>query len=290
MGLFNYKEMKIKFEKQKEEYDALIRETAKLQKQKASLEGSIAELESLENDLNIKIFNRQNFFVETELKSIDVQTGLEFEKYIGNLFSKLGYTSVVTKASQDSGGDVLAQKDGKIFIIQCKNYSSSVGNKAVQEVYAAKGIYKADVAIVITNNYYTEQAHREANALNVELWDRNKLTELIRLSYDFNIQNLDLIPTQTPSTYNDYDSDEYEEYDELDDLLIDAIELAVNLGQISASIIQRKFNIGYARAGRLVDQMEERGFVSESLGLKPRKVLISKEEFQYKNEEGTLLL
>lgn len=290
MGLFNYKEMKIKFEKQKEEYDALIRETAKLQKQKASLEGSIAELESLENDLNIKIFNRQNFFIETELKSIDVQTGLEFEKYIGNLFSKLGYTSVVTKASQDSGGDVLAQKDGKIFIIQCKNYSSSVGNKAVQEVYAAKGIYKADVAIVITNNYYTEQAHREANALNVELWDRNKLTELIRLSYDFNIQNLDFIPTQTPSTYNDYDSDEYEEYDELDDLLIDAIELAVNLGQISASIIQRKFNIGYARAGRLVDQMEERGFVSESLGLKPRKVLISKEEFEYKNEEGTLLL
>ncbi len=73
-----------------------------------------------------------------------------------------------------------------------------------------------------------------------------------------------------------------------DELLPDAIELAVNMGQISASMIQRKFRVGYARAGRIVDQMEERGIVSESLGSKPRKVLISKEEFEEMNEMGDI--
>lgn len=76
--------------------------------------------------------------------------------------------------------------------------------------------------------------------------------------------------------------------DDCDELLTDAIELAVNLGQISASMIQRKFRVGYARAGRIVDQMEERGIVSESQGSKPRKVLISKEEWEEMNEQGEM--
>ena len=60
------------------------------------------------------------------------------------------------------------------------------------------------------------------------------------------------------------------------------------MGQISASMIQRKFRVGYARAGRIVDQMEERGIVSESQGSKPRKVLISKEEWEEMNEQGEM--
>lgn len=76
--------------------------------------------------------------------------------------------------------------------------------------------------------------------------------------------------------------------DDCDEFLTDAIELAVNMGQISASMIQRKFRVGYARAGRIVDQMEERGIISESKGSKPREVLISKEEWEEMNEQGEM--
>ena len=63
-----------------------------------------------------------------------------------------------------------------------------------------------------------------------------------------------------------------------DDLLADAIDFVVNNSQGSASMLQRKFKIGFNRAARLIDSMEERGIVGPSEGSKPRKVLITKEE------------
>ena len=68
--------------------------------------------------------------------------------------------------------------------------------------------------------------------------------------------------------------------DEADELLEDAIDLVVDMGQASASMLQRRFKIGYSRAGRLIDQMEVRGLISGYEGSKPRKVLISKYEWQ----------
>lgn len=74
--------------------------------------------------------------------------------------------------------------------------------------------------------------------------------------------------------------------DNCDEFLMEAMDLAVNMGQISASMIQRKFKVGYARAGRIVDQMEERGIISGYQGSKPRQVLISKEEWEEMKEQG----
>lgn len=71
-----------------------------------------------------------------------------------------------------------------------------------------------------------------------------------------------------------------EEQDDADELLNDAIDLVMDMGQASASMLQRKFKIGYSRAGRIVDQMEARGLISGYDGSKPRQVLISKEEWQ----------
>lgn len=70
------------------------------------------------------------------------------------------------------------------------------------------------------------------------------------------------------------------EEDDADALLDAAIELVVDMGQASASMLQRRFKIGYSRAGRIVDQMEARGIVSGYEGSKPRQVLISKEEWE----------
>lgn len=65
-----------------------------------------------------------------------------------------------------------------------------------------------------------------------------------------------------------------------DELLPQAIELVVDAGQASVSLIQRKFKVGYARAARIVDQMEERGIVGAFEGSKPRQVLISRQQWQ----------
>jgi len=63
--------------------------------------------------------------------------------------------------------------------------------------------------------------------------------------------------------------------EEGDALLPEAISLAVELGKISTSMIQRRLGVGYARAGRIIDQMEARGIVSGANGSKPRDVLVS---------------
>ena len=69
------------------------------------------------------------------------------------------------------------------------------------------------------------------------------------------------------------------EEDDADPLLMDCIELAVDAGQISASMIQRKYRVGYARAGRILDQMEKKGCISGFEGSKPRQTLITREQF-----------
>ena len=61
--------------------------------------------------------------------------------------------------------------------------------------------------------------------------------------------------------------------DETDPFLMDAIQTVVETGQASTSFIQRRFKVGYARAGRIIDQMEERGVISGYQGSKPREVL-----------------
>lgn len=65
-----------------------------------------------------------------------------------------------------------------------------------------------------------------------------------------------------------------------DDRLLEAIDMVINDGQASISMLQRRMKIGYARAGRLIDDMAARGIVSKSVGSKPREVLISREEFE----------
>ena len=70
------------------------------------------------------------------------------------------------------------------------------------------------------------------------------------------------------------------EEDEGDPILNDAIDLVIDMGQASASMLQRRFKIGYSRAGRIVDQMEARGLISGYDGSKPRQVLVSKDEWQ----------
>ena len=68
-------------------------------------------------------------------------------------------------------------------------------------------------------------------------------------------------------------------FDDGDDMLDDAIECVIEMGMASTSMLQRKLKLGYARAARIIDQMEERGIVGPFEGSKPRQVLITKEQW-----------
>lgn len=73
--------------------------------------------------------------------------------------------------------------------------------------------------------------------------------------------------------------DETEEADASDPLLSKAVEIVLELGAASTSVVQRKLKVGYARGARIVDQMEEKGIVGPPDGSKPRKVLITKQQW-----------
>ena len=75
-------------------------------------------------------------------------------------------------------------------------------------------------------------------------------------------------------------ADSAQDGEEVDELLSAAVEVVLETGQASVSMLQRRLKLGYSRAARLVDQMEERGYVGPFEGSKPRQLLITKEKWQ----------
>lgn len=88
--------------------------------------------------------------------------GLAFEELCRSRLNDLGFETSLTKPSGDFGGDIVAEKHGITYIIQCKATSGKVGVKAIQEAATAKRYYKADAAVVITNGEYTSAANELA--------------------------------------------------------------------------------------------------------------------------------
>lgn len=107
---------------------------------------------------------------------IDLMEGHEFEYFCADLLRKKGFIEVeVTKGSGDYGIDILAEKDGVTYAIQCKCYGAPIGVKAIQEAYAGRDYYDRMVGAVMTNQYFTSPAVEAAKKLKILLWDRGYL-------------------------------------------------------------------------------------------------------------------
>ena len=116
---------------------------------------------------------------------IDEMDGREFEKFCAHLLEKRGFIDVnITKASGDFGVDILAEKEGVTYAIQCKRYADPVGVKAVQEAFAGREYYDCMVGAVLTNQYFTAPAVEAAKKLKILLWDRGYLESMIEESED----------------------------------------------------------------------------------------------------------
>ena len=107
-----------------------------------------------------------------------------------------------------------------------------------------------------------------------------KIVDFVKASGGETTYREDIIDKIENSNNLDKAIEEQAEDDESDPLLMEAIDTVVETGQASTSFIQRRFKVGYARAGRIIDQMEERGIISGYQGSKPREVLMTKERWE----------
>ena len=74
-----------------------------------------------------------------------------------------------------------------------------------------------------------------------------------------------------------------------DEMLPDAVEVILETKQASVSLLQRRLKLGYARAARIVDEMEEMGIVGPFVGSKPRQILITKEQWDQMKQGQTIV-
>lgn len=123
---------------------------------------------------------RHKFDNAASMLYVDQLEGLEFEKWCADLLTFNGFDQVqITPGSGDQGVDLVAVKDGIRYAVQCKRYSSNLGNTPVQEVYAGKAMYNCQVGVVMTNQHFTSGAKELAKSTGVLLWDREKIAEMV---------------------------------------------------------------------------------------------------------------
>lgn len=102
----------------------------------------------------------------------------EYEGYCADILNSNGWQARTTSLSGDQGVDVVAEKDGFCVAIQCKKYSSPVGNKAVQEVTAGMTYWGASIGVVVTNAGYTRSARELAAVHGIFLLHHEELVDL----------------------------------------------------------------------------------------------------------------
>ncbi|HVB10247.1 MAG TPA: restriction endonuclease [Bacillota bacterium] len=109
------------------------------------------------------------------LAGMDRMSGLAFEQAMAGLFRARGWTVERTPYQGDYGADLVLKADGVRTVVQLKRWRGPVGIAAVQQVVAAKALYRAERSMVVTTAHFTPQAITLARANDVDLWDRQHL-------------------------------------------------------------------------------------------------------------------
>lgn len=135
--------------------------------------------------VNIAIPHMRKWLMEQdEILKMPPVDGLEFEHWVSQRLNERNWESYVTRGSGDQGIDVVATKYGMSIGIQCKRYSGSVGNKAIQEAFSGAKHMGLNKAAVLSNSDFTKSAKELAASTGVLLLspeDIPILTELLGL-------------------------------------------------------------------------------------------------------------
>ncbi|MGV6812843.1 MAG: restriction endonuclease [Brevirhabdus sp.] len=130
------------------------------------------------------VFEQLDYHREKELAADFDSTklpfdGHSFEKWVADALRGFGWQVEVTSASGDQGIDVIAEQAGRKLGLQCKLYSSAVGNKAVQEAHSGKAFYGLDAVGVMTNASFTSSARDLASVTGVKLLSHHDIPGLM---------------------------------------------------------------------------------------------------------------
>ena len=101
---------------------------------------------------------------------------IEYERLCALLLRRAGWDARVTAAGGDQGTDVLARRGRRSLVLQCKLYGRPVGNRAVQQVAAARAHHRADYAAVVSNAAFTRHARELAATNGVHLLHHEELS------------------------------------------------------------------------------------------------------------------
>lgn len=147
----------------------------------SALDRKLEGLKTLQNESLLKEILAKGSYGKNQISidDLDFMEGIEFEHFLSVLFRKMGYKTEVTKASGDQGVDLILHDINFKYAVQAKRYSDKVSNSAIQEVFAGMKFYNCNKAMVVTTNYFTPSAVALAQKNGVELFDRDKLNDLL---------------------------------------------------------------------------------------------------------------
>lgn len=163
--------------------------------------------------------------------------------------------------------------------------SSQVDSRTILDMVGAEKLLGYGDMLYMPRNY---PAPARVQGCFISDKDVEAVTEYVKsrnqLNYNMDIMEyIDKAENADQQRVSDSFADEGEVFD---DLLPEAIEMAVEAGQTSISMLQRVLRVGYGRAGRLIDEMDRRGIISGNEGTKPRKTLLTREEYSRLMEAG----
>ena len=214
-------------------------------------------------NLGISVTNGN--FIETEMKPWDGTVVDYTYKYVNK-----------------SGGPDRRFANNPRYPIMSYSYINFYGDNGFNECIM---LSKQGVGNILKEQIRVLQSQKileKDSSINENKTDRlNDINEVINNTEKFKNEEINIKIENS----NENILEEYED-NEIDPFLMEAIDIVIETGQASTSFIQRRFKVGYARAGRIIDQMEERGIISGYQGSKPREVLMTKERWmQLKNND-----
>jgi S-DNA-T family DNA segregation ATPase FtsK/SpoIIIE len=190
-----------------------------------------------------------HLIVATQRPSVDVITGV----IKANIPSRIAFAV----SSHVDSMTILDEKGAEKLIGKGDMLFSPIGQSEPTRV---QGCFVSDREVNAVIDYVKKQAIETNNEKQIEILERMERS------------------TVDPKGGKEQDSD-------TDELLMDSIECVIDSGKASVSLLQRRFRIGYNRAARIVDIMEDMGVVGPQDGSSPRKVLMTREEFEELKEK-----
>jgi len=203
-----------------------------------------------------------HLIVGTQRPSVDVVTGL----IKANIPSRIAFTV----ATQTDSRTILDMMGAEKLMGRGDMLYSPIGTfkpKRVQGAFVSDDEVEAVVKFVKENNEGAQYNEEFTKQIEIEAAKADKKA------------------TGGPAELDDEGAGSSENGD---NKFVEAVQLAVDTGKISTSLLQRKLGLGYGRAAKIIDEMEDKGYVGASDGQKPRKILITQDEFLEKRMNGTL--